>query len=155
MSSNLQKVSIVLVAVMLVGIVLAGMVFVQAFQAWAVATRAGNEAATIQNLKTVAVVASQYFYGHHRTFGTVQQLVREQMLSSKFNGNPIDGHVLTLTVTSEPAAYTLAADPASKSQGTNHFYLDSSAHQTHFNPDKPAVANNRSSKNRFGGCTSL
>lgn len=141
MSSGLQKVFIVLFAVMLVGIVLAGLVFVSAFSGWVSATRAGNEAATVQNLKTVAVVESQYFYGHHRTFGTLQQLVQEQMISAKFNGNPIDGYVLTLTVSSEPAAYTLAADPASKSQGTNHFYLDSSLHQIHFNPDQPAGPN--------------
>ena len=141
MSSGLQKLFIVLVAVMLVSIVLAGLVFVQAFKVWAVATRAGNEAATIQSLKTVAAVESQYFYGHHRTFGTVQQLVQEQMLSSKFNGNPIDGYVLTLTVTSEPAAYELAADPASKSEGTKHFYLDSVSRQIHVNQANPAGPN--------------
>ena len=141
MSSGLQKLFLVVVAVMLVGIVLAGLVFVQAFNGWTVAVRAGKEAATIENLKTVAAVESQYFYGHHHTFATLQQLIQEYALSSKFNGNPIDGYVMTLTVTSEPAAYTLAADPASKSQGTNHFYLDSASHQIRFNPDKPAGPN--------------
>lgn len=141
MSSGLQKLFLVLVAVMLVGIVLAGLLFTRAFSGWVDATRAGNEAATVQNLKTIALVESQYFYGHQRTFATLRQLVEEQMLSSKFSDNQVDGYVLTLTVTSGLAAYTLAADPRSKAEGTNHFYLESASHQIHFNPEKPAGPN--------------
>jgi type II secretory pathway pseudopilin PulG len=141
MTSGMQKVFLVLTAVMLVGIVLAALVFTKAFSVWVAATRAGNEAATIQHLKTIGVVELQYFYAHQRTFGTLEQLVQEQLLSSKFKGNPVDGYVMTLTVTSDRAAFTLTADPASASDGKNHFYLDSMSRQIHSNPDKPAGPN--------------
>src|SRR5262245_3195712 len=127
-------------AVTLVGLVLAGFVVSGAMNGWLMALRTGNEAATIQNLKTVAVVESQYFYSHRRTFGTFPQLVAEQMLSSKFAANPAtaDGYVLTLTLASDAASYTLVADPASTREGTRHFYVDSISRQIHVNPDKPA-----------------
>ena len=143
MTGRLQKFFLVLLALMLVGIVLAGLVVSQAFKAWVAASRAGNEAAVVQHLKTIAVVEANYFYSHNRTFGTLEQLTKEQMMSGKFAGNPvtIDGYVFTLTVTSEQAAYTLTADPASKAEGTNHFYLDSLSHQIHVNREKPAGPN--------------
>ena len=111
MTSGMQKVFLVVTAVMLVGIVLAGLVFTKAFSVWVSATRAGNEAATIQNVKTIGIVELQYFYSHQRTFGTFEQLIQEELLSSKFKSNPVDGYVLTLTVTSDRAAYALTADP--------------------------------------------
>src|SRR6476620_10181148 len=143
MSARIQKIFLVLVAVMVVGLVLAGLVFVKALQGWQLAIRAGNEEATVQNVKTIAVVELQYFYDHHRTFGTFEQLVQEQLLSSKFSGNPVktDGYVLTLTVTSEPAAFTITANPASPQTGTKHFYLDSVSREIHVNSEKPAGPN--------------
>jgi len=142
-SARIQKIFLVLVAVMVVGLVLAGLVFVKAFDAWQLATRAGNEAAIVQHLKTIAAVEAQYFYSHHRTFGTFEQLVKEQMLSSRFAGNPVtlDGYVLTLTLTSEPQAFVVAATPVSKAAGSKHFYFDSVSRELHVNSEKPAGPN--------------
>jgi len=143
MASGMQKVFLVVTAVMLVGLVLAGLVFVKAFDAWQLAKRAGDETATLQNIKTIAVVELQYFYGHRRTFATFEQLVQEQLLSSKFSGNPVntDGYVLTLNVTSEPATFTIKADPAHAMAGSKHFYLDSVSREIHVNAEKPAGPN--------------
>jgi len=143
MNASIQKFSLVLVAIMIVGLVLAGLVFVKAFQGWQLAIRAGNEEATVQNLKTIATVELQYFYGHRRTFGTFEQLVQEKLLSSKFSGNPVntDGYVLTLNVTSEPATFTIKADPAHAMAGSKHFYLDSVSREIHVNAEKPAGQN--------------
>lgn len=144
MSARIQKIFLVLVAVMVVGLVLAGLVFVKAFQGWQRAMQADNEVAAVQNLKTIAVVESQYFYSHRRTFGTFEQLAKEQLLSLKFSTNPVktdDGYVLTLTVTSEPAAYTIMADPSNPQTGRRHFYLDSASREIHVNPDQPAGPN--------------
>lgn len=145
MSARIQKIFLVLVAVMVVGLVLAGLVFVNAFKGWHAAIRAGNEAATVQNLKTIAAVEAQYFYSHHRTFGTFEQLVKEQMVSSKFAGNPekvtVDGYILTLTVTSEPQAFVITATPESAITGTKHFYFDSVSREIHFSSEKPAGPN--------------
>src|SRR6184192_4216129 len=64
------------------------------------AQKAGNEAATLQDLKTIAAVEIQYFNGHNRTFGTFEQLVADKVLSTKFSGNPpiVDGYIFTLKV---------------------------------------------------------
>jgi hypothetical protein len=149
MSASIQKISLVLVAIMVVGLVLAGLVFVKAFDAWQLAKRAGDEEATVQNLKTIATVELQYFYSHRRTFGTFEQLEKEQMVSSKFTGNPVavDGYVLTLTLTNEPPTFVIAATPVNKLAGSKHFYLDSVSREIHFSSEKPAGPNDPILKN--------
>ncbi len=104
---------------------------------------AGNEAATIQNLKTIAAVEVQYFNTHKRTFGTFDELIKEQMVSSKFSGNPVsaDGYVLELKLGGgSQSSYTITADPQDSSSGRNHFYFDSTSEQIHVNPDGRASA---------------
>ncbi len=112
-----------------------------------VAQRAGNEAATQQNIKAIAAVQIQYYNTHSRTFGTFEQMVKDQVLSNKFTGNPpiVDGYVLTLKVTPKTAtsttSYTLNADPQDSNSGKNHFYIDSTDSSIHVNPDQPAGPN--------------
>src|SRR5882724_8370833 len=90
--------------------------------------KAGNEVATMQNIKTIAAVQIQYYNTHGRTFGTFEQLIKEQLLTNKFEGNPpnADGYVYTMKLTTKtsgaPTSYTLNADPQSEGSGTNHFY---------------------------------
>ena len=118
---------------------------------WRAAVRSGNEAATLQDIKTVASVEIQYYNTHNRSFGTFDQMVKEQMLDSRFSGNPptVDGYIFTLKVapktTSSQTSYTLNADPQQAdgigATGKNHFYLDSTAGTIHVNPDQPAGPN--------------
>lgn len=121
----------------------AGVIVGAAFSGWNAAVRAGNEAATIQNLKTIAAVEVQYLNMHNRTFGTFEQLVKEQMLTSKFAGNPViaDGYVLNWKITggSQPS-YVLNADPRDEPAGQNHFYVDSTSEGIHVNAEKRASA---------------
>ena len=132
---------------LMIVIAIIGILIGAAVYGWKAATRAGNEAATMQNLKTIAAVQIQYYNTHGRTFGTFDQLVKEQMLSSKFNGNPpnTDGYVLTLKVTpktsTSPTSYTLNADPDSPNSGVNHFYIDSTDSSIHINKDQAAGPN--------------
>ena len=113
-------------------------------QGWRRAKRAGNQAATIQNMKNIVAVETHYSMNHSGRFATFQQLVSEQLLSQKFAGDPVamDGYVLTLTLmpcTRElPSSYVLAADPPDRNDPSNHFYVDSVSGQIHINPDKPA-----------------
>src|SRR6266850_5922416 len=106
--------------------------------------KSGNEAATMQNIRTIAAVQIQYYNTHARTFGTFEQMVKEQMLTSKFAGNPpsTDGYIFTLKVTPKtagaPTSYTLNADPQTESSGTNHFYIDSTDSSIHINAAQPA-----------------
>ena len=129
---------------LMIVIAIIGILIGAAVYGWKAAQKAGNEAATMQNLKTIAAVQIQYYNTHGRTFGTFEQMVKEQMLTSKFEGNPPspDGYVFTLKVTPKtagsPASYTLNADPQTTGSGTNHFYLDSSDSSIHINQTQPA-----------------
>jgi prepilin-type N-terminal cleavage/methylation domain-containing protein len=111
------------------------------------AQKAGNEAATLQDLKTIAAVEIQYYNTHNRTFGTFEQLVQDKVLSSKFQGNPplTDGYIFTLKVipksATQPTSYTLNADPQADTTGGTHYYIDSADGSIHTNQTQPAGAN--------------
>jgi type II secretory pathway pseudopilin PulG len=147
MTTLTKKIIVGVVAVLLlVVIALAAVLIGAGFYGWKAAQRAGNEAATLQDLKTIAAVEIQYYNTHNRTFGTLDQLIKEQMLTSKFSGNPpvADGYVFIVSVTpktsGQPSSYILNADPQSDNAGKNHFYLDSTSSTIHVNPDRPAGA---------------
>ena len=111
------------------------------------AQKAGNEAATLQDLKTIAAVEIQYYNTHNRTFGTFEQMVADKLVSTKFAGNPpvVDGYIFTLKVipksATQPTSYTLNADPQTDATGGNHYYLDSSDGSIHVNAAQPAGPN--------------
>jgi prepilin-type N-terminal cleavage/methylation domain-containing protein len=129
---------------LMIVIAIIGILIGAAVYGWKAAQKAGNEAATMQDLKTIAAVQIQYYNTHQRAFGTFEQMVKEQMLTTKFDGNPPspDGYTFTLKVTPKtagsPASYTLNADPQTANSGTNHFYLDSSDSSIHVNGAQPA-----------------
>src|SRR5262249_16208177 len=131
-----------MIVIAIIGILIGAAVY-----GWRAAQRAGNEAATLQNLKTIAAVQIQYYNTHGRTFGTFEQLVKEQLLSSKFSGNPPspDGYVLSLKITpkttTSSTSYTLNADQQDVGSGTNHFYIDSTDSSIHVNQDQSAGPN--------------
>ena len=66
---------------LMIVIAIIGILIGAAVYGWKAAQRAGNEAATMQNLKTIAAVQIQYYNTHSRSFGTFDQMVKEQMLS--------------------------------------------------------------------------
>jgi Tfp pilus assembly protein PilE len=146
MAELTQKILIGLAFAGLLGIFVVGVLMGTAVVGWKAALRAGDEAATMQNLKTIAAVEIQYYNNHDRTFGSFDQMIMERILTSKFSGNPTiaDGYVFKLNIipktSSQPASYTLSADPRSAATGTNHFYIDSNEGTIHVNPDQPASA---------------
>jgi Tfp pilus assembly protein PilE len=146
MTSTVQKIIIGIVVFVLCGLAVAGVLVGAAVYGWKAAQRAGNEAATLQDMKTVAAVEIQYYNTHNRTFGTFDQLIKEDMLTSRFSGErtSTDGYVFTLNVTPKTAgqasSYTLNSDPQNANTGTNHFYIDSRSAEIHTNPNQPASA---------------
>jgi len=145
MTSTVQKIIIGIVVFVLCGLAVAGVLVGAAVYGWKAAQKAGEEAATIQNMKTIAAVEIQYYNMHSRTFGTFDQLVKEQLVTSKFSGErpESDGYILSLKVTpkssDQPSSYTLSADYQSNDTGRRHFYLDSTSPTIHVNPDRPAT----------------
>jgi Tfp pilus assembly protein PilE len=136
-----------IIAVVAIGVIVLCLLVGSAIYGYRAAIRAGNEAATLQNLKTIAAVEAQYYQTHSRTFGTLHQLVSEQMLSRKFDGDPAtaDGYVWTLIAlpgnTSLGSSYVVRADPLNREQGRNHFYLNSESNQIRVNAEQPAGPN--------------
>jgi prepilin-type N-terminal cleavage/methylation domain-containing protein len=136
---------------LMIVIAIIGILIGAAVVGWKAAQRSANESATVQQLKTIATIQIQYYNSHNRTFGTFEQLTKEDSALSKFSGNPpvADGYIYTLRVTTksanQPTSYTLNADPQ-ESEGTgatgkNHYYIDSSGGAIHINPDQPAGPN--------------
>jgi Tfp pilus assembly protein PilE len=131
-----------IVLILIVGVV--GVVVVIGVYGWKSQRRAGNEAATIAHLRTIAVLEIQYYNTHNRNFGTFDELIKEDMLDLRFAGAApvVDGYIFSLRLTpgttSKPGSYTLNADPSSASTGTKHFYIDSTSGEIRVNPNQPA-----------------
>src|SRR6187401_1119028 len=100
------------------------------------AIKAANEAAAVKTLRSIAEQQMLFFNAHQRsTFGTFEEMRKENLLDSRFDGTTpvVDGYVYTMKVipksTSSQAGYTINADPQVTegvgATGTNHFYLDS------------------------------
>lgn len=149
MTSKAQKIIIVVAVVFLGGVAVLGVILGAAVSGWKAAQKAGNETAAIQNMKTISAVEIQYYNAHNRSFGTFEQLIAEQMLTSRFAGNPpaIDDYVFSLQViprtSSQLSSYSLNCDPKGLTTGRNHFYLDSTSATIHINPDQAARASDK------------
>ena len=154
MTSRRQKVLIGLAIALIAGLAVLGLFVGVAVYGWRNAMKAGNETATMQNMQTIGAVEVLYFNTHNRTYGTFDQLVAQEMLSSKFVGNPpvTDGYVLTLKLTgkqTDPGSpFTLNGDPVDDDYGEKHFYFDSSSLALHVNPTKEAGPNDPLVRNR-------
>jgi len=146
MTTLAKGIIIGVVAVAFLVVLVFGIVIATSVVGWRAAQRAGNEAATLQHLKTIEAVEIQYYNTHNRTFGAFDQMVKEGMLTNRFSGEfPIvDGYVFTLTLiprtANRTASYTLRADPQTERTGKNHFYIDSNGGDIHVNADQPAKA---------------
>jgi len=129
---------------LMIVIAIIGVLIGAAVVGWRAAQRAGNEAAALLDLKKIAEKEIAYYNMNGRTFGTFDQMVKDQLLESRFSGNPpiLDGYVFTLKVipktATQPTSYTVNADPQSDATGKNHFYIDSIDGAIHRNPDQPA-----------------
>jgi hypothetical protein len=92
-----------------------------------------------------------YFNSHQRSsFGTFEELRKENLLDSRFDGTTpvVDGYVYTLKVipksTSAQPGYTINADPqvptGVSATGKNFYYVDSDTNTIHVNPNQQATA---------------
>ena len=153
MTSRRQKILIGLAIAFVAGLFVLGFFVGAAVYGFKAAQRAGNETATKAAEKTIAAIEMEYFNTHKRTFGTFDELIKEQLLSLKFSGNPViaDGYVLTLKLTGKTdpgSSYTLNGDPIDDDYSEKHFYLDSTSPAVHANPDNKAGPNDSLVPNR-------
>ena len=114
------------------------------------AIKAANEAAAVKTLRSIAEQQMLYYNAHQRSsFGTFEEMRKENLLDSRFDGATpvVDGYVYTMKVipksTSSQAGYTINADPqvptGVSATGKNFYYVDSDTNTIHVNANQQAT----------------
>ena len=118
------------------------------------AIKAANEAAAVKTLRSIAEQQMLYYNAHQRSsFGTFEEMRKENLLDSRFDGTTpvVDGYVYTMKIipksTSSQAGYTINADPqvptGVSATGKNFYYVDSDSNTIHVNDAQPATASDK------------
>jgi prepilin-type N-terminal cleavage/methylation domain-containing protein len=135
---------------LMIVIAIIGILIAVGVTGWKAAVKAANEAAAIKSLRTIAEQQMLYYNSHQRTtFGTFEEMRKENLLDSRFDGTTpvVEGYVFAMKVipksTTQQPGYTINADPQVSegvgATGKNHYYLDSDSTTTHVNPTQPAT----------------
>ena len=119
--------------------------------AWRNAVIAGNEAAAVQNLRTIATEQRTYFNTQGRTkYGTFDELRQREALDKRFAGteSTVEGYVYKLNLdkgANGQPYFGVNADPQQKdgigATGGRHFYIGSDSSTARANPSGPAGPN--------------
>ena len=134
---------------LMIVIAIIGILIAVGVTGWKAAVKQANEAAAVKTIRTISEQQMLYYNGHNRsTFGTFEQMLKDGMLDTRFNGSTpvVEGYVFSMKVipksTNQPASYTINADPQQSegvgATGKNHFYSDSNSSTIHVNSDQPA-----------------
>ena len=118
------------------------------------AMKAANEAAAVKTLRSIAEQQMLYYNAHQRSsFGTFEEMRKENLLDSRFDGTTpvVDGYVYTMKIipksTSTQAGYTINADPqvptGVSATGKNFYFVDSDSNTIHVNDTQPATASDK------------
>lgn len=140
---------------LMIVIAIIGILIAVGITGWKAALRSANEAAAIKSMRTVAEQQMLYYNSKQRTtFGTFEELRRENLLDNRYDGATpvVEGYIFTLRVvprsTTQQAGYTLNADPqiseGVSATGKNHFYLDSDTNTIRVNESAPATVSDPS-----------
>jgi prepilin-type N-terminal cleavage/methylation domain-containing protein len=135
---------------LMIVIAIIGILIAVGVTGWKAAVKSANEAAAIKTLRTVAEQQMLYYNSHQRsTFGTFDEMLKENMLDSRFAGTTpvVEGYVFQMRVipksTTTQPGYAVNADPQVTdgvgATGKNHFYLDSDSNTIHVNIAQPAT----------------
>jgi prepilin-type N-terminal cleavage/methylation domain-containing protein len=136
---------------LMIVIAIIGILIAVGVTGWKTAVKSANEAAAIKTLRTIAEQQMLYYNSRQRTtFGTFDEMLKENMLDTRFTGTTpvVEGYVFQMRIipksTSTQPGYAVNADPQVTegvgATGKNHFYLDSDSNTIHVNPTQPATA---------------
>jgi len=136
---------------LMIVIAIIGILIAVGVTGWKAAVKSANEAAAIKTLRTIAEQQMLFYNSHQRaTFGTFDEMLKENMLDSRFAGTTpvVEGYVFQMRIipksTSTQPGYAVNSDPqvteGVSATGKNHFYLDSDSNTIHVNPTQPATA---------------
>jgi prepilin-type N-terminal cleavage/methylation domain-containing protein len=135
---------------LMIVIAIIGILIAVGVTGWKTAVKSANEAAAIKTLRTIAEQQMLFYNSHQRsTFGTFDEMLKENMLDTRFAGTTpvVEGYIFQMRVipksTSTQPGYAVNADPQVTegvgATGKNHFYLDSDSNTIHVNPTQPAT----------------
>lgn len=135
---------------LMIVIAIIGILIAVGVTGWKAAVKSANEAAAIKTLRTIAEQQMLFYNSHQRTtFGTLDEMLKENMLDNRFAGTTpvVEGYIFTLRIipksTSTQPGYAVNADPqvteGVSATGKNHFYLDSDSNTIHVNTTQPAT----------------
>jgi prepilin-type N-terminal cleavage/methylation domain-containing protein len=135
---------------LMIVIAIIGILIAVGITGWKAALRSANEAAAIHTLRSIAEQQMLFYNAHQRTsFGTFDEMLKENMLDSRFAGTTpvVDGYIFQMRVvpksTTTQPGYVINADPQITegvgATGKNHFYSDSDSNTIHVNPSQPAT----------------
>lgn len=135
---------------LMIVIAIIGILIAVGVTGWKAAVKAANEAAAIKTLRTIAEQQMLFYNSHQRTtFGTFDEMLKENLLDTRFAGSTpvVDGYVYTMRVipksTTTQPGFAVNTDPQVTAgvgaTGTNHFYLDSDSNTIHVNRTQPAT----------------
>ena len=136
---------------LMIVIAIIGILIAVGVTGWKAAVKSANEAAAIKTLRTIAEQQMLFYNSHQRTtFGTFDEMLKENMLDTRFAGTTpvVEGYVFQLrtipkSTTTQPG-YVVNADPqvteGVSATGKNHFYVDSDSNTIHVNPTQSATA---------------
>ena len=135
---------------LMIVIAIIGILIAVGVTGWKAAVKSANEAAAIKTLRTIAEQQMLFYNSHQRTtFGTFDEMLKENMLDTRFAGTTpvVEGYVFQMRVipksTTTQPGYVVNADPQVTegvgATGKNHFYLDSDSNTIHVNESQPAT----------------
>ena len=137
---------------LMIVIAIIGILIAVGVTGWKAAVKSANEAAAIKTLRTIAEQQMLFYNSHQRsTFGTFDEMLKENMLDTRFAGTTpvVEGYVFQMRIipksTSTQPGYSVNADPqvteGVRATGKNHFYVDSDSNTIHVNETQPATPN--------------
>lgn len=135
---------------LMIVIAIIGILIAVGVTGWKAAVKSANEAAAIKTLRTISEQQMLFYNSHQRTtFGTFDEMLKENMLDTRFAGTTpvVEGYVFAMRIipksTTTQPGYAVNADPQVTegvgATGKNHFYLDSDSNTIHVNPTQPAT----------------
>lgn len=135
---------------LMIVIAIIGILIAVGITGYKAAMKAANEAAAVKTLRSIAEQQMLYYNAHQRSsFGTFEEMRKENLLDSRFDGSTpvVDGYVYTMKVipksTTTQPGYTINADPQVSegvgATGKNHYYVDSDTNTIHVNDTQPAT----------------
>jgi len=136
---------------LMIVIAIIGILIAVGVTGWKTAVKSANEAAAIKTLRTIAEQQMLYYNSRQRTtFGTFDEMLKENMLDTRFTGTTpvVEGYIFQMRIipksTSTQPGYAVNADPQGtegvSATGKNHFYLDSDSNTIHVNPTQTPTA---------------